>query len=332
MTRSLPRGAVPAALVLGVVAVSTAAILSRVAMGESPEVASADPGAASALAVAFWRCAGGALALAPFALRHRRAGVRLGPTRRKQLIGSGLALGLHFALFQGALALTTVASAATLATMSPIFVALGAARFLAEPAERRVIASMGVTIVGAVVIGAGDLAGLDLGPRALIGDAMAFASAIAVTGYLLVGRVARADVPVSVYAAVVYGVAAAGLGVLALAVGAPLVGYAPTTWLAILGLIVGPQLLGHTIFNTLLSRVPATLVSIVVLAEPVGAGVLAWLVLGELPAGAFAIGAPLVLLGVAAAAFGGRQPATSPDLPVAVSTDPDRRDRTDGPR
>ena len=41
-------------------------------------------------------------------------------------------------------------------------------------------------------------------------------------------------------------------------------------------LVVGPQLLGHTVFNTLMSSVPAHVVSITVLAEPVVATVLAW--------------------------------------------------------
>jgi drug/metabolite transporter (DMT)-like permease len=308
-------------MAVGVVAISTSAILSRYAMGADPEVATAAPGAAAALAVAFWRCALGAVALAPLAVRQRhRRGHRMTPTRWKQLIGSGLALGLHFALFQGALALTTVASAVTLATMSPIFVALGAARFLREPAERRVLIGMAVTVAGAVAIGAGDLSDIDLGVRALIGDGMAFGSAIAVSVYLLVGRVARRDVPATVYSALVYGVAAAALLVVCLALGVPLVGYDPIVWAAIVGIVVGPQLLGHTVFNTLLSHVPATLVSIVVLSEPVGAGLLAWLLLGELPAVAFAVGAPLVLVGVAVATVDRRTTPASPDAPVAVSS------------
>jgi drug/metabolite transporter (DMT)-like permease len=317
----LPRGAVVGGMLIGVAAVSTAAILSRVAMGPDPEVATAAAGAAPALAVALWRCAGGALALAPMAFRQRRRGaVALTATRWKQLGFSGIALGLHFALFQGSLALTTVASASTLATMSPIFVALGASRFLHEPATRRVLIGMLVTIVGAIVIGVGDLSGIELGVRALTGDVMAFGSAIAVAGYLLVGRVARSNVAVSVYGTVVYGVAAASLLVTCLALGVPLGGYRAATWLAILGVIVGPQLLGHTVFNTLLSHVPATSVSIVVLAEPVGAGLLAWWLLDELPAAAFAIGAPLVLLGVARAITGRRTPVASPDAPVASTT------------
>lgn len=313
--RPLPRGTVPAALVVAVVAISSSAILARVAMGDDPAVARPTvPGAASAVAIAFWRCALGAVALAPAAWRARGRA----PTGRvRLLVWSGLALGLHFALFQGSLALTTVASAVTLATMSPIFVALGATRFLREPAGRRVLVGLGVTVAGALVIGGGDLSAGDLGPRALLGDAMALASAVAVAAYLLLGRVARRDVPTSVYAAGVYAVAAAGLGLVAAALGLPLLGLSPLAWGAVLGIVVGPQLLGHTVFNALLSRVAPVVVSIVVLSEPVGAGVLAWLLLGEAPAAAFALGAPLVVLGVLAATTGGRVRPASGSAPVA---------------
>ncbi|MFA9430571.1 DMT family transporter [Egicoccus sp. AB-alg2] len=300
--RPLPRPVVLLGLLVGALAVSTSAILARVAMGDDPGVTTAPAGAAPALAVAFWRTALGALALAPLAVRAQvRRGTRLTATRRRQLFGSGLSLALHFALFQGALALTTVASAVTLVTMSPVFVALGGWWFLHERTSRRTVVGMGLTIVGAVVIGLGDAAAIDLGREALLGDAMAFGGAVAITGYLLAGRVARRDVPAATYSCVVYAWAALALLVVCLASGVPLAGYRPTVWLAILGIVVGPQLLGHTIFNTLLSSVPATVVSIVVLSEPVGAGILAWLLLDELPAAWFAVGAPLVLIGVAVA-------------------------------
>jgi drug/metabolite transporter (DMT)-like permease len=269
--------------VLGAAAVSTSAILARVAMGDDPGVATAPAGAASALAVAFWRTALGALALAPLALRARvRRGTRLPRTRQRQLAASGLSLALHFALVQG--------------------------WFLRERTHRRTWIGMALTMVGAIIIGVGDATAIDLGRDALIGDAMAFGGALAITGYLLVGRVARRDVPATVYSCVVYGWAALALLCTCLALGVPLVGYSTTTWLAILGIVVGPQLLGHTVFNALLANVPATVVSIVVLSEPVGAGVLAWLLLGELPAGLFALGAPLVLVGVGIATARRRRP------------------------
>lgn len=297
--RPLPRSAVITGMVVGVAAVSTAAILARIAMGEDPGLTTAGPGAAPAMAVAFWRTAVGAVVLAPLGWRAaRRSGQRLDRRTHLALAGSGAALGLHFALFQGALALTTVASAVTLVTMSPVFVALGAWWFLREPTDRRTWIGMTVTIAGAVGIGAADLAAVDLGPTALLGDAMAFGGALAVTAYLLLGRLARRSVPATTYSAIVFGWAAVLLAPVVVVTGTPLTGYDPITWLALAGIVLGPQLLGHTVFNALLSTVPATVVSVVVLAEPVGAGLLAWLVLGELPTPWFFAGAPLVLIGV----------------------------------
>ena len=296
------RPVVAGGLVVGVIAVSASAILARFAMGDDPAVITSDGVHAPALGVAFWRTLGGAIVLGPFALRAQRGPGRvLSPTRRRQLAASGAALALHFALFQGSLALTTVASAVTLVTMSPLFVALGAWWWLGERTHRRTWVGMATTMAGALVIGLADASAIDLGARALIGDAMAFGGALAVTGYLLFGRVARRDVAATTYSAVVYAWAAVLLLALCIALGVPLWGYDTTTWLAILGILVGPQLLGHTVFNTLLSSVPPTVVSIVVLAEPVGATILAWLLLAELPAPLFWLGAPLVLAGVTVA-------------------------------
>lgn len=284
--------AIAAGLAVGVTAVSFAAILVRVALGD-------DPAVLMALALAFWRTFGGAVALGPFALRDRRRADRpLTAIRRRQLAASGTFLAAHFALFLGSLALTTVASSVTLTTMSPLFVALGGWWLLGEPTRRRTWIGMGVTTLGAVLIGVADANAVDLGPRALLGDAMAFTAAIAATGYLLIGRVTRRDVAAATYSATVYGWAAVWLLAVCLALDAPLWGYDTVTWLAILGIVAGPQLLGHTVFNTLLSSVSATVVAIVVLAEPVGSTILAWLLLDELPAPLFWLGAPFVLIGV----------------------------------
>lgn len=298
------------------VGVSAAAILIRVAIGQDAGIATAASGRASPLAVAFWRTIGGSLALAPFAVvQQRRSETDLSAAQHRLLAISGACLALHFALWLWSLALTTVASSVTLVTMSPIFVALGGWWFLGERTTRRTWIGMGLTMLGAITIGFADAAAIDLGPRALAGDALAFGGALAVTVYLLIGRLSRRTVAVTTYASIVYGWAAVVLLVACLLTGADLWGYDRTVWLAIAGLIVGPQLLGHTIFNTVLSTVSATVVAIVVLAEPVGATILAWLLLDELPAPLFWVGAPLVLLGVAIATARRRSQPPSTEIP-----------------
>ncbi|MDX1658752.1 MAG: DMT family transporter [Nitriliruptorales bacterium] len=300
--RTYTRPQIATGLVVGVLAVSSAAILIRFAIGEDAGITQVADGHATPLAVAFWRTLGGSLALVPFAVRHQRqAAEPLSRSEKRLLAASGAFLAAHFAMWLWSLALTTVASSVTLVTMSPIFVALGGWWFLGERTTRKTWIGMAITIVGAVTIGFADAADIDLGPRALAGDALAFGGALAVTGYLLIGRHLRRRLAVTTYASIVYGWSAAILLVLCLATGADLWGYEAPVWLAIVGLIVGPQLLGHTVFNTLLSSVSATVVAIVVLAEPVGATLLAWLLLDELPAPLFWVGAPLVLVGVAIA-------------------------------
>lgn len=280
--RRWPRGALPAALAVGVVAVSSSAILIR--------VADADP-----LALAWWRSALGALALAPLAWRQRH--VRPAAGHGRALVGAGLLLALHFAVWHASLDHTTVASATVLVTMSPLFVGAGSALLLREPPTARGWIGMLVALAGAVGVALSG-AGGGTAPAPLLGDALAFTGAIAVAGYLLLGRRVRPQLPVARYAATVYAVAALALLAACLAGGIPLSGYAAATWAAIAGLVVGPQLLGHTVFNAALSQVTATTVAVVVLTEPIGSTLLAAVLLDELPAAGFWAAAPLALVGV----------------------------------
>ena len=276
---------------VGVVAISTSPILIRVA-------------AMPALALAFWRCLAGAAVLAPFA---PRGGVRrLDRADLARLAASGVFLAVHFALWNASLGLTTVAAATTLVSSAPLFVGLGSV-FLGEAPSGRAWAGIVLATAGAVVIGAGDAAGFGGGPDALWGDVLAFAGALAMAAYLLLGRVARQRLPVSTYAASVYGVAAAVLLPACLLTGASLGGYQATAWLALAGVVVGPQLLGHTVFNGLLASVSASVVAVVMLLEPVIATVLAWWLFDELPGPSLWAGAPMVLAGVWLATTGSRR-------------------------
>jgi drug/metabolite transporter (DMT)-like permease len=101
-----------------------------------------------------------------------------------------------------------------------------------------------------------------------------------------------------VYAGWAYTVAGAGLLPVALVLGVPLWGYDRVSWLAIAGMIVGPQLAGHTALNLLLKELGPVTVSLALLAEPLGASILVWLLFAELPPLAAVAGAPLVIGGL----------------------------------
>ena len=278
-------------MAVGVTAISTSPILIRVA-------------AMPALAMAFWRCLVGAMVLAPFA--SRRTGTALDRADLGRLAAAGVFLAVHFALWNASLGLTTVAAATTLVSSAPLFVGLGSIA-LGEAPSTRAWAGIGLATAGAVVIGVGDATGLGGDTRALLGDVLAFAGALAMAAYLLLGRVARQRLPVSTYAASVYAVAAAALLPACLLTGSSLGGYQAASWLALAGVVVGPQLLGHTVFNGLLASVSASVVAVVMLLEPVIATVLAWWLFGELPGASLWAGAPMVLAGVWLATTGSRR-------------------------
>jgi drug/metabolite transporter (DMT)-like permease len=278
-------------MTVGTLAISTSPILIRVA-------------AMPALALAFWRCLAGSVVLAPFTPRGRVAALDRADLAR--LGAAGLFLAVHFALWNASLGLTTVAAATTLVSCAPLFVGLGSV-FLGEAPSGRAWGGIALATAGAVVIGVGDATGFGGGPDAVWGDLLAFCGAVAVAAYLLLGRVARRRLPVSTYAASVYGVAAAALLPACLLTGSSLGGYQATAWLALAGVVAGPQLLGHTVFNGLLASVSASVVAVVMLLEPVIATALAWWLFAEVPGPSLWAGAPMVLAGVWLATTGSRR-------------------------
>lgn len=109
------------------------------------------------------------------------------------------------------------------------------------------------------------------------------AGAVAAAGYVLAGRSLRQRVALVPYVVVVCGVCAVVLLGVALARGAPLTGYHARERLLFAGLAVGPGLLGHTLVNWTLAHVESSVASVSLLGEPVGATLLALVVVSEAP-------------------------------------------------
>jgi drug/metabolite transporter (DMT)-like permease len=279
-----PPSADLALLGLAVVAVSTAAPLVRVA--DAPT-----------LAVAFWR---NALALPVLGLvvaaRSRRELRLLGGRERRLSVVAGLFLGAHFATWVPSLSFTSVASSVALVATQPVWAAL-IARWRGEYVPRLAWWGIGSAVAGAVVLSGVDLS---IDPRALFGDLLAVVGGALAAAYVTVGAEVRRTVSTSVYAFVCYGVAAGALLVICAIGHQPLAGarYDATTWLAIAAMVVGPQLLGHTVVNRVLRTTSPTLVSVAILFEIVGSAVLAWIAFDEVPPASAVPAAVLIAAGV----------------------------------
>ncbi len=251
--------------------------------------------AAPMLALAFWRNLGGAAVLLPvLLLRERRTLAGLRPRDLTSSVVAGLFLAAHFAAWLPSLSMTTVAASTALVTTTPIWTAL-----VARAGGVRLSASTWWGLVLAVV-GAALIAGVDVtvSLRALAGDGLALLGAICAGGYVLAGARARQRLSTSAYAVVCYSVCAAVIAGAAAVVGNPLTGFAPRDWLLIAAITGCAQLLGHTLFNLVLSSVGPTMVSLVILLEVPGALLFALVLLQQLPPLLALPGVALVVLGV----------------------------------
>ena len=101
--------------------------------------------------------------------------------------------------------------------------------------------------------------------------------------------------------------AATVLLVACLVSGRAVVGFDAGTWLAIGALVLGPQLLGHTLVNRVLRSISATAVSVAILFEVVGASIIAAIWFDETPPPAAAPAAVLIIVGVVVVIRAGRR-------------------------
>ena len=153
-------------------------------------------------------------------------------------------------------------------------------------------------LVATSVIPSGNLASAPCLHR-LAGDALAALGAVAGAGYFLAGARARRTLDLLAYVGPVYGVAAATLAVMAWAAGAPLAITSPREHALFLGMALGPMAIGHTLLNWALRYLPAWVVSAAILAEPVASVALVFVVMREVPSVSAALGAVVVLGGLA---------------------------------
>lgn len=267
----------------GVISVSFAAIFIRLA--EAPP-----------LVIAAYRLGIASLIVIPVALARSRDELgRLTPRQIGLAALSGAFLAVHFVLWITSLNFTSVATSVVLVTANPIFVAIASYLFFKEKLSRRAVIGIIISLTGTVVIGYGNW---QLGPFPLWGSIMALLGALMVAGYMLIGRRLRRNIGLLSYISLSYGCAAAILLLSVFIFGYDLTGYSGFTYLMMALLALVPQVIGHSSLNWALRFVPATLVTIAVLGEPVGATILSTLILNEAPSLIEIGGGGLILLGI----------------------------------
>lgn len=288
------RTAVPV-LLLAVVGISFAAPLIR--------LSSAHP-----LAIAVWRLAFSLIVVAAFLLPTRgwRQWARLDRRGVALAAGAGVMLALHFWSWNSSVGMTSVAASVVLVNLQPVIVAALSAAWLHERATARQWAGIAVAMVGAIVVALPDFlaaagpAGGALSRRALLGDLLALVGGVTAALYYLVGRRIRQRLDLWPYVALVYGACLVTLLVIAAGARVPLAPQPPRELAIFAALAIGPMMLGHTGMNWALRYLPAFVVNLTTLGEPVGATLLALVLpwIREVPGPLTLVGGALVLAGI----------------------------------
>jgi len=269
-------------LCIAVVAVSTSGPLVREAH-------------APTMAVAFWRTLLGSAVVVPFALWRNRGELRgLQRAEVRTAVVAGVFLALHFGSWIPSLSFTSVASSVALTCTQPVWAAV-MARARGEHVERRAWFGIAFALGGVLVLTGVDFS---LSARALFGDALALAGGVFAAAYVTIGADARRTMSTTTYTSLCYPVATGGL-VAACVIGRqPLGGYSAHTWWILVAITVGPHLLGHTLVNRVLRTISATIVSMAILFEIVGATLIAWWWFAESPSVGAYPAAALIAAGV----------------------------------
>jgi drug/metabolite transporter (DMT)-like permease len=277
----------PVVLAIGVACISFGAIFARYA--DSP------PLVKSAYRVGI----SAAITLPVALIFHRNEYHRLSARDIRLNVLSGLFLALHFATWITSLDYTSVASSVILVDTIPIWTAvfnlvLGVAR-----PSRTMWFCVFLSVAGAAIVGYGDIS---FDRRALFGDALAIAGGAAAAAYIICGREARCKLGIVPYIGLCYATAALVLWAAVFAMGYPVTGFSSVTWGAFAGSALMSQLLGHGSYNWALGHFSSGFVGIMLLGEPIGSAVLAYILFGEIPTPVKFAGFALLLTAIVLAA------------------------------
>lgn len=294
MTTYSTRFVAAIALAIGIIVIASASILIRLA--QSADVPS--------IVIAAVRLGISASVLSLIvAVKHAQFPVGVTRTQALLAVLSGVCLAVHFASWIQSLEYTSVASSAALVTTNPLWVGIAAWILFGERLNSWRVSGMVLTIAGSLAIALSDQQ-TQQGSNPLLGNFLAVMGAICGSAYFLLGRGLRNQLPLLHYIWMTYGSAAVVLLMAALATGHTELGFAPDVWLILLGLALGPQLIGHTTINFAMRHFSALLVTIAILGEPIGSALLAFALFEESIAPLQLAGFAGLLVGIAITAIG----------------------------
>jgi drug/metabolite transporter (DMT)-like permease len=284
------------AAVAGALCIAFSGILVRLA-DVSPDTA------------AVFRCLYAVPVLAVLAFRERR---RYGPRSARErwlAVIAGVFFALDLAFWHRSIDAVGAGLATVLGNLQIVLVAVVAWMLLGERPGSLLLGAIPVILAGIVLI-SGVAEDDAFGRDPVAGVAFGALTALAYTAFILILRRGNRDVrrpagpllDATATAAVVGSIIGVALGTLD-----PTPGWPATGWLVVLALTA--QVAGWLLISVSLPRLPAAVTSVLLTVQPVGAVLLAMVILGETPSALQLLGVALVLAGVVAVGLARREPS-----------------------
>lgn len=258
-------------------------LISLLAVSSSAPVAKLST--IAAISLGFWRTSIIGLVLLPFS-------GKLNKTQTRYVLSSGVFLAFHFWTWFESLHYTTAFRSTLLVCLNPFWVALWEWRQGTPPTKSFWIGGC-CALLGVLLMTIGEKNTTMY--ASLWGDVLATIGGILGAAYFVVGKKAREELDIYRYGSWTCLSCAGWLFAISMCTHTSLFPR-PEDWKYLLFMALGPQFCGHIGLNYVLKFVPASFLSLLLLFEPVGAGILAWVFLSEVLSLSTIIGGGIVIL------------------------------------
>jgi len=235
--------------------------------------------------------------LLPFFFRElRRSGLRFSLSLLTPAILPGLALGLHFITWTLGARMTLAGNATVIVTMAPVTMPFFVFLMTRELPRKAEVLGTAVALGGVAILAAFDFR---LEPDHFGGDIICFVSMVFYALYLALARRFAPKERIMLYLVPLYLVGGLFCLICALPFADPFHGITGMDIAMTLGLVLGPTIVGHSLMNRAMTRLPPQIVSLSNLAQFIVAGVMAFALFGEMPRPEFAVASVFIVAGVA---------------------------------
>jgi drug/metabolite transporter (DMT)-like permease len=237
-----------------------------------------------------------AVILSPLFFRElRRSGLKLSFRLVAPSVLPGIALGLHFITWIFGARMTLAGNATVIVTMVPVAMPFFVFFMTRELPRKAEVVGTAVAICGIAMLAAFDFR---LAPGHFGGDLACFVSMIFYAMYLALARRLAPKEGIWLYLVPLYLAGGVFCLLCALPFADPVRGITGNDLLMTLALVLGPTIVGHSLMNRAMTKLPPQTVSLFNLTQFIVAGILAYALFKEVPRPEFAAASVLIVAGV----------------------------------